>query len=56
MKRLLGIILAALVAIAFSACSTPRQPDPDYEKVHKDHKKAQKDLRKEEDQKEEDSE
>jgi len=54
MKRLLGIILAAVLAMVFSACPSPRTPDPDYEKVHKDHKKAQKDLRKEEDTKEED--
>jgi hypothetical protein len=54
MKRLLGFLIAGLVAVAFSACGTPpRQPPPEYEKVHQDHKEAQEDLADEEDKKQE---
>jgi hypothetical protein len=54
MKRLLGFLIAVLVAVLFSACGTPpRQPPPDYEKVHQDHREAQDDLADEEDQKKE---
>jgi predicted small lipoprotein YifL len=56
MKRLFVFLTAVLVAVAFSACGTPpRQPPPEYEKVHQDHQEAQEDLADEEDkQKEED--
>ena len=54
MKRILGLILACIVGCALSACTPPkRQPSPDYEKVRKDHKKAQQDLGDEEDREEE---
>lgn len=54
MKRLLGFLVTVLVAAAFSACGTPpRQPPPDYEKVHQDHQEAQEDLDDEEDRKKE---
>ncbi len=56
MKRLLGVLISALVAVAFSACGTPRQPPPEYEKVHQDHKEAQEDLADEEDKKKEEEE
>ena len=53
MKNLLTILLAAIVSFVLAACATPRQPQPNYEKVRQDHKKAQKDLRREEDRKKE---
>ena len=54
MKRILAFILVCIVGCVLAACTTPRrQPSPDYEKVRKDHKKAQQDLRDEEDQEEE---
>ena len=56
MKRLLGFLIAVLVAVAFSACGIPRQPPPDVEKVHQDHKEAQKDLADEEDEQKEEEE
>ena len=56
MKRLLGFLIAGLVAVAFSACGIPRQPPPDVEKVHQDHKEAQEDLADEEDKKKEEEE
>ena len=57
MKRIFALILTAIVALVLAACAVPRQPQPNYEKVRQDHKKAQKDLRREEDRKqEEDSE
>ena len=56
MKRLLVFLTAVLVAVAFSACGIPRQPDPDVEKVHQDHKEAQEDLADEEDKKKEEEE
>jgi hypothetical protein len=56
MKRFFVLLIAFLVAMAFSACSVPRQPDPDLEKVHQDHKEAQEDLADEEDKKKEEEE
>jgi outer membrane biogenesis lipoprotein LolB len=57
MKRLLGILLAAAISLVLVACATPRQAQPNNEKIRQDHKKAQQDLRREEDRKkEEDSE
>jgi hypothetical protein len=53
MKRFFVLLIAVLVAVAFSACGVPRQPDPDLEKVHQDHKEAQEDLADEEDKKKE---
>lgn len=54
MKRVLGFVLACLIACALAACGTPRrQPPPDYEKVRQDHKKSQQDLRDEEDREDE---
>jgi hypothetical protein len=55
MKRVLITLVAMIMAFVFADCATPRQPQPDYEKVRKDHKNAQKDLRKEEDRKDEES-
>ena len=52
MKRFFCLTLIALFLGAFSCCSTPRQPEPDIEKVHQNHKEAQKDLQKEEDRQE----
>jgi hypothetical protein len=56
MKRLLGVLISVFVAVAFSACGTPRQPPPDVEKVHQDHKEAQEDLADEEDKQKEEEE
>jgi len=53
MKRLLALLIAVVFAVAFSACAVPRQPDPDLEKGHQDHKEAQEDLADEEDKKKE---
>jgi len=56
MKRIFVLLVAVLFAASFSACSVPRQPDPDLEKVHQDHKEAQDDLSDEEDKKKEEEE
>ena len=56
MKRFFILLIAVLVAVAFSACGVPRQPSPEYEKVHQDHKEAQEDLADEEDKKKEEEE
>jgi len=54
MQRLLFILLATVIGMVFSACGTPpRQPPPDYEKVHQNHQEAQEDLRDEEDKQDE---
>jgi hypothetical protein len=48
MKRFFVFLVAA-----FSACGTPRQPPPDYERIHEDHQEAQEDLADEENKKKE---
>jgi hypothetical protein len=53
MKRFFVFLVAVLVAAAFSACGTPRQPPPDYERIHEDHQEAQEDLADEENKKKE---
>jgi len=53
MKRFFALLIAVLIAASFPACSVPRQPDPELEKIHQDHKEAQDDLADEEDKKKE---
>ncbi len=54
MKRFLCLTLIALFLGSIVGCATPRQPQPDMESVHQNHKEAQKDLQKEEDRQEDD--
>ena len=53
MKRIFLLLIAVLIAASFPACRVPRQPDPEVEKIHQDHKDAQDDLADEEDKKKE---
>lgn len=53
MKRFFALLTAALIAASIPACSVPRQPDPDLERIDQDHKEAQDDLAEEEDKKKE---